>query len=93
MDGDCRRFLMCRKDKNNEGTIRGKIYKCPKGEMCNDTMKENDIIINVSTVPGYMFSSTGARCQPEDSVACHRSQSLASLMKQATARGDVLLLP
>ena len=33
IDGDCRRFLMCSKDKNEEGTIRGKIYKCPKGEM------------------------------------------------------------
>jgi len=42
---------------------------------------------------GYLFSVTGARCQPEDSVACHRSQPLASLMKHARSRGDLLLLP
>ena len=44
-------------------------------------------------ITGYLFSVTGARCQPEDSVACHRSQPLASLMKHARSRGDLLLLP
>jgi len=72
IDGDCERFLMCREDSRNDGRIKGKVYRCPKG---------------------YLFSSSGARCQPEDSVACHRSQPLASLMQRAISRGDLLLLP
>lgn len=45
------------------------------------------------TSAGYLFSSSGARCQPETTVACHRSQPLASLMSHAMSRGDLFLLP
>jgi len=71
IDGDCERFLMCRRSGDSD-RIKGKVYRCPKG---------------------YLFSSSGARCQPEDSVACHRSQPLASLLSHAMSRGDLFLLP
>ena len=31
IDGDCERFLMCREDSRNDGRIKGKVYRCPKG--------------------------------------------------------------
>merc|ERR1712013_584539 len=31
IDGDCKRFLLCRKDRRSSEKIRGKVYKCPKG--------------------------------------------------------------
>merc|ERR1711881_594421 len=31
IDGDCKRFLMCRADQGSGGKIKGKVYKCPKG--------------------------------------------------------------
>ena len=33
IDGDCERFLMCRKNRGTDGKIKGKVYKCPKGEL------------------------------------------------------------
>lgn len=31
IDGDCERFLMCRRDKEAD-RIKGKVYRCPKGD-------------------------------------------------------------
>eukprot|EP00090_Calanus_glacialis_P004587 TRINITY_DN13443_c0_g1_i1.p1 TRINITY_DN13443_c0_g1~~TRINITY_DN13443_c0_g1_i1.p1 ORF type:complete len:186 (-),score=28.31 TRINITY_DN13443_c0_g1_i1:92-649(-) len=31
IDGDCERFLMCRKARGTNEKIKGKVYKCPKG--------------------------------------------------------------
>ena len=53
---------------------------------------QSNIPLTLTTL-GYLFSSSGARCQPEATVACHRSQPLASLMSHAMSRGDLFLLP
>merc|ERR1712117_169032 len=67
---------------------------CERFLMCRMDKEGNRIKGKVYRCPkGYLFSSSGARCQPETTVACHRSQPLASLMSHAMSRGDLFLLP
>ena len=32
IDGDCARFLMCRANDKSNAKIKGKVYRCPKGD-------------------------------------------------------------
>ena len=50
IDGDCERFLMCRKDRGTSGKIKGKVYKCPKGELLIMISANSEILVNITSI-------------------------------------------
>merc|ERR1719320_1693705 len=53
IDGDCKRFLLCRKDRLSSEKIRGKVYKCPKGYLFSNIgarcKHEDDVACHLSS--------------------------------------------
>lgn len=72
---------------------------CERFLMCraNDRTRDNDKIKGkVYRCPkGYLFSGFGARCQPEASVACHRTNPLSRLLARdgSHQRAKFFLMP
>ena len=94
IDGDCERFLMCRSNEKTE-KIKGKVYRCPKGDYLPARRGEDHMLRFLSKIAGYLFSGFGARCQPEASVACHRNNPLSRLLERRLThnRAKFFLMP
>ena len=54
IDGDCKRFLLCRKDRRSSEKIRGKVYKCPKGELA---MQNSNLVSYFLFAEIFIFST------------------------------------